>query len=215
MAGHDPPRRPAGLRLRTGHGAPRLRDPAQELRRRLHRHGLQAHGQRRLPGLAGCRAGGDGRRAAVEILHRRATPEERADFEADYAARLLNPYVAAERGYVDAVIDPADTRAEIARALEHAVEPSASGSSRASTTTRPSDGGLRPLTAGSSSLALPSAPGWTVPPPLPANLVSGTQTERGQHLLCLKRPAAASAGGTEREVEHAGGQGGQHSLRGG
>ena len=31
--------------------------------------------------------------------------------------RLLNPYVAADRGYVDAVIDPADTRAEVARAL--------------------------------------------------------------------------------------------------
>ena len=41
----------------------------------------------------------------------RATPEERAAFEADYAERLLNPYVAAERGYVDAVIDPAETRA--------------------------------------------------------------------------------------------------------
>jgi propionyl-CoA carboxylase beta chain len=30
---------------------------------------------------------------------------------------LLNPYVAAERGLVDAVIDPADTRVEIAAAL--------------------------------------------------------------------------------------------------
>jgi acetyl-CoA carboxylase carboxyltransferase component len=55
---------------------------------------------------------------AAAILQRRATPEERAEFEADYAERLLNPYVAAERGLVDAVIDPADTRAEIAAALE-------------------------------------------------------------------------------------------------
>ena len=47
----------------------------------------------------------------------RSTPEERAAFEADYSERLLNPYVAAERGYVDAVIDPADTRKEIASAL--------------------------------------------------------------------------------------------------
>ena len=38
-----------------------LRDPAQELRRGLHRHGLQADGQRHLPGLARRRAGGDGR----------------------------------------------------------------------------------------------------------------------------------------------------------
>jgi acetyl-CoA carboxylase carboxyltransferase component len=55
---------------------------------------------------------------AAAILQRRATPEERAEFEADYAERLLNPYVAAERGLVDAVIDPADTRIEIAAALE-------------------------------------------------------------------------------------------------
>ena len=54
---------------------------------------------------------------AAAILQRRATPEERAAFEADYADRLLNPYVAAERGYVDAVIDPADTRIEVASAL--------------------------------------------------------------------------------------------------
>ena len=31
--------------------------------------------------------------------------------------RLLNPYVAAERGFIDAVIDPADTRREVAAAL--------------------------------------------------------------------------------------------------
>ena len=54
---------------------------------------------------------------AAAILQRRATPEEREAFEADYAERLLNPYVAAERGYVDAVIEPAETRAEIAAAL--------------------------------------------------------------------------------------------------
>jgi len=54
---------------------------------------------------------------AAAILRRRATPDERAEFERDYADRLLNPYVAAERGLVDAVIDPADTRAEIAAAL--------------------------------------------------------------------------------------------------
>ncbi len=54
---------------------------------------------------------------AAAILQRRATPEERAEFEADYAERLLNPYVAAERGYVDAVIDPAETRQIIGAAL--------------------------------------------------------------------------------------------------
>jgi acetyl-CoA carboxylase carboxyltransferase component len=54
---------------------------------------------------------------AAAILQRRATPEERAAFEADYTTRLLNPYVAAERGFLDAVIDPADTRAAIAAGL--------------------------------------------------------------------------------------------------
>ena len=47
----------------------------------------------------------------------RNTPEEKQAFEDDYSARLLNPYVAAERGYVDVVIPPHETRAEIVRAL--------------------------------------------------------------------------------------------------
>ena len=55
---------------------------------------------------------------AAAILARRSTAEEKAAFEADYAERLLNPYVAAERGLIDAVIDPADTRREISGALE-------------------------------------------------------------------------------------------------
>jgi acetyl-CoA carboxylase carboxyltransferase component len=59
-----------------------------------------------------------GARGAVEILHRRATADERLEREREYEERLLNPYIAAERGFVDAVIDPADTRREIARALE-------------------------------------------------------------------------------------------------
>ena len=54
---------------------------------------------------------------SAAILQRRATPEERAEFERDYTERLLNPYIAAERGFVDAVIDPAETRAVVANAL--------------------------------------------------------------------------------------------------
>jgi acetyl-CoA carboxylase carboxyltransferase component len=54
---------------------------------------------------------------AAAILQRRATPEERAAFEIDYAERLLNPYIAAERGYIDGVIEPAETRQVIAEAL--------------------------------------------------------------------------------------------------
>jgi len=59
---------------------------------------------------------------AAAILQRRSTAEERAAFELDYAERLLNPYVAAERGLVDAVIDPADTRREIAAAIDVLVD---------------------------------------------------------------------------------------------
>jgi acetyl-CoA carboxylase carboxyltransferase component len=59
-----------------------------------------------------------GAKGAAEILQRRATPEERAAAEADYEARLLNPYRAAERGLLDAVIDPTDTRREICAALD-------------------------------------------------------------------------------------------------
>ena len=54
---------------------------------------------------------------AAAILQRRATDEERQEFQDDYVERLLNPYVAAERGYVDSVIDPAETRREVAAAL--------------------------------------------------------------------------------------------------
>lgn len=55
---------------------------------------------------------------AAAILQRRATPDERAAFEADYAERLLNPYVAAERGLIDAVVEPAETRQLICDALD-------------------------------------------------------------------------------------------------
>jgi len=55
---------------------------------------------------------------AAAILQRRATAQERAEFERDYEERLLNPYVAAERGYVDAVVTPAETRREVAAALD-------------------------------------------------------------------------------------------------
>jgi acetyl-CoA carboxylase carboxyltransferase component len=59
-----------------------------------------------------------GAKGAAEILHRRATPEERAAHEAEYEDQLLNPYIAAERGLVDDVIDPAQTRCAVAAALD-------------------------------------------------------------------------------------------------
>ncbi len=58
-----------------------------------------------------------GAKGAVEILHRKATVAERAELELDYEARLLSPWPAAERGSIDAVIDPADTRREVCGAV--------------------------------------------------------------------------------------------------
>ena len=56
---------------------------------------------------------------AVEILYRRelqsaADPvARRAELVDDYTERFANPYAAAERGYVDDVIDPAETRRKV------------------------------------------------------------------------------------------------------
>jgi propionyl-CoA carboxylase beta chain len=64
-----------------------------------------------------------GAQGAVNILHRRAlagaddAEQRRAELIADYESHFANPYIAAERGYVDAVIPPSQTRAELVRAL--------------------------------------------------------------------------------------------------
>ena len=58
-----------------------------------------------------------GAKGAVEILHRRASVAERLELETAYESRLLNPFIAADRGFIDAVINPADTRRELAAAL--------------------------------------------------------------------------------------------------
>ncbi len=65
-----------------------------------------------------------GPEAAVNIISRRelaAAPDpdkRRLELVADYTARFANPYAAAERGYVDGVIEPRDTRRELIRALQ-------------------------------------------------------------------------------------------------
>ncbi len=59
-----------------------------------------------------------GARQAAEILMRRGDDAEREAFVADYEERLLNPYVAASRGTVDAVIDPGETRHVLCTALD-------------------------------------------------------------------------------------------------
>jgi propionyl-CoA carboxylase beta chain len=64
-----------------------------------------------------------GAQGAVNILYRKELaasddPETmRANLITEYEDELANPYLAAERGYVDAVINPHETRVEITRVL--------------------------------------------------------------------------------------------------
>jgi len=64
-----------------------------------------------------------GPEGAVNIIYRKdlassPTPEERRQkLMDDYKARFANPYSAAERGYIDDVIEPSETRPKLIRAL--------------------------------------------------------------------------------------------------
>ncbi|SDU87370.1 acyl-CoA carboxylase subunit beta [Jiangella alkaliphila] len=64
-----------------------------------------------------------GAQGAVNILYRRELAdaddpaERRAQLVTEYEDTLANPYVAAERGYVDAVIEPSRTRVAVTQAL--------------------------------------------------------------------------------------------------
>ncbi|HMQ24704.1 MAG TPA: carboxyl transferase domain-containing protein, partial [Acidimicrobiales bacterium] len=65
-----------------------------------------------------------GPHGAVEIVYRRelstaADPEaRRAELVEEYTERFTNPYIAAERGMVDDVIDPAETRRKVIAGFE-------------------------------------------------------------------------------------------------
>jgi acetyl-CoA carboxylase carboxyltransferase component len=64
-----------------------------------------------------------GPQGAVEIVYRRELAEandpaaRRAELVDEYTEKYANPYAAAERGYVDDVIDPAETRIKIVAGL--------------------------------------------------------------------------------------------------
>ncbi|HEY2551043.1 MAG TPA: acyl-CoA carboxylase subunit beta [Streptosporangiaceae bacterium] len=66
-----------------------------------------------------------GAQGAVNILYRRELAAladqqqagRRAELVSEYEDTLANPYIAAERGYVDAVIRPAETRPQVIRSL--------------------------------------------------------------------------------------------------
>ena len=59
-----------------------------------------------------------GAAGAVSILHRRESAETQAKLADQYKLDMLNPYVAASRGFVDDVIDPAATRLVVGRSLD-------------------------------------------------------------------------------------------------
>src|SRR5437764_542784 len=65
-----------------------------------------------------------GAEGAVNIVSRKEIDKaedkkgKRAELIADYTEKFANPYVAAERGYVDDVIDPRETRPRLINALE-------------------------------------------------------------------------------------------------
>ena len=58
-----------------------------------------------------------GAQGASQILMRRATDDEKLKYQQTYQETYLTPYVAAERGYVDEVIQPSDTRRAISEGL--------------------------------------------------------------------------------------------------
>ena len=106
-----PPRREAAVRVRRGDGAEADRDHAQGVRRRLRRHGLEAHARRLQLRVADRRGRRDGRRRAPSTSSSarswprpRTRVARRAELVDDYTERFANPYTAAERGYVDDVI---------------------------------------------------------------------------------------------------------------
>ncbi len=58
-----------------------------------------------------------GAKGAVEIIFRGKTPEEIAERTAEYEARFANPFIAAQKGFIDEVILPHSTRRRVALGL--------------------------------------------------------------------------------------------------
>jgi propionyl-CoA carboxylase beta chain len=53
-----------------------------------------------------------------EIERAKDPKAERERLIAEYREKFASPYIAAEKGYIDAVIEPAETRPRLIRALE-------------------------------------------------------------------------------------------------
>ena len=126
MGRHHQARSEIAVRLCRSHRAENHGDHAQSLWRRVLRHVVQAHShghQLRLAYRRNCRDGPGGRRQhRLQARTRPRVPKPsannlRREKIDDFRERFANPYVAAERGYIDAVIEPSQTRAKLIAAL--------------------------------------------------------------------------------------------------
>ena len=100
------------------------RHHAQGVRRRLRRHELEAHPRRlqlRLADAPRSPSWGPRARSTSSSGASSQTADDpearRAELIAEYKERFANPYIAAERGYVDDVIEPRRTRPVLIDAL--------------------------------------------------------------------------------------------------
>ena len=128
-----------------------------------------------------------GPQGAVEILYRRELqqaadpPARRAELVAEYTEKYANPYSAAERGYVDDVIDPAETRVKLIaglRMLQLEARRAAAAQARehaAVTTVVPHVGDVHPTPTDEEMAAIIAAITMTWPQPVPV-LEAATST---------------------------------------
>ena len=120
---HHPSRREAAVCVCRSDGAEGNGDHAQGVWRRVLRDVEQAHPHRCELRMADGGDRGDGRRRrgerALQTRARRSGRRRRARAAriAEYREKFANPYVAAERGFIDEVIRPQQTRAKVIAAL--------------------------------------------------------------------------------------------------
>ena len=120
---HHPARREAAVCVRGGNGSEDHRDHAQGLRRRLLRDGIEAPADGRELRLSDGRDRGDGSGGSRQ--HRVSARADgggrsggaRKEKIEEFRDRFASPFVAAERGFIDDVIEPHETRPKVIRAL--------------------------------------------------------------------------------------------------
>ena len=150
-----------------------------------------------------------GPQGAVEIVYRRELVDSpdpaarRAELVEDYTERYANPYVAAERGYVDAVIDPADTRAHVGPRPQ-AARLQARGAAQAQARERPALSRARPGAFGRprpaaqrtcGGVARPSPPPWRCAGPAERAADSSASGGAGSELRACRSTCGVSPGG--------------------